>query len=175
MSLPTFSWSPSLFSWAYHLAKNTSIRISASKLHLSSLDPMKKWSLHQNIFLSVTRKQKLSASEFPMIWTWQTVKRRYEFVGEWRLSILKHHSQPTSHSMARWQRSFFPAFVTIWVICIIFFALKTFRKQGKLYLRAVGLWRPFLAIEICCWKTRLIMQWWKITTVTWMQAKLSVG
>ena len=84
--------------------------------------------------------------------TLQTIKRRYEIVGEWRLSILKHHSQPTNHVMVRWHELFFLAFVMIWVICLISFALKTFRNQGKWFLRAVGPWRPFLAIEISRWR-----------------------
>ena len=108
----------------------------------------KKGSLRQFIFFSVTRKEKLFAIEFPMTRTLKTIKRRYEIVGEWRLSILKHHSQPTNHIMVRWHEFFFLAFVMIWVICLISFALKTFRNQGKWFLRAVGPWRPFLAIEI---------------------------
>ena len=44
----------------------------------------------------------------------------------------------------------------IWVICLISFALKTFRNQGKWFLRAVGPWRPFLAIEISRWRNPVV-------------------
>ena len=89
-----------------HLANNTSIEVRRRNCYYRVKIHRRRDCFVNLFFFFVIRKQKLIANELGRVRKLQTVKRRYGIVGEWRLSILKHHSQPTNHIMVRWQELF---------------------------------------------------------------------